>query len=135
MDDFDVAWERARRGFWTLRRRELAAHLGVYAVINIYLLSFASGLPVTTAPDFLRAVGIWNIPWITIHWGVIALIHVISYVAAAGWERGFRRALEYELVWDASEKPKMHSRRLELREDSTRFDDEPGAADEAYYRM
>jgi len=134
MNDLDDAWERAHRRFWKWQRGALAAHLWLYAVANICLILFTSGLPVNTARDFLRSLGIANIPWITINWGVLLLIHVVAFGAASAWERIFRRVVEYEWLLESGEKPKRRSQRLEWTEEDAQFDGDYDMVDGAYLR-
>ena len=117
--EIDSAWNNASRRFWNARRRELALHIALFVLVNGYLLLFAPlALPVTTAPDFLRDI-ISNIPWLTIHWTVLVLIHVLGVLAAVLWEREFHG----ELAPAEVEKPKKRPHRLAVPDEDEAFDE------------
>ncbi|MBZ0293495.1 MAG: hypothetical protein K8L99_13085 [Anaerolineae bacterium] len=110
MDDIDVTWQPMMTRFWRQRRRELCLHIILFGIINAILLADPYGLSlVATAPPVLKQIGIDNIPWLTIHWATVLLIHILVVASAALWSRVFRAEIAHQLGRDLShlqEKPK-----------------------------
>lgn len=130
--DYDSAWDRVSRGFWSRRLRELAIHIALFAgahIMAFFIQDFLGWTFSTNSPPLiiLRQLGFENMAYTTFAWAVILIIHILALMAIGCGERIFRYGVERELLRDFArlnsidEKHKMRPSYAALSEDDETF--------------
>ncbi len=103
MPNYQESWKRTLQPFWHYRLRELLLHIAIYIPVNLSLLFDNTNGLHSTSPYWLYQNFTWlfdlfsgHIPWLTINWGVILLLHIGFVVTAAGWSRFLRHKIARE---------------------------------------
>ena len=101
MDHYHNLWNNGLKDFWQYRLRELATHIIVFAVLNLIILNGNFSNLSTPSITFVELFTFLpeafdDIPWLTIIWGVMLLLHIGFVVTAAGWSRFFRYKIARE---------------------------------------
>src|SRR5689334_2751759 len=94
---YDRAWAKVGQKFWRRRRRELAIHIGLFMVIQLVLFVFVP-IGVLAIDIGYRVFGFIDanwiyIPWMSIFWGVVLLLHLAAIIGAAITARIFRSSV------------------------------------------
>jgi hypothetical protein len=142
--DYDRAWAKVSKKFWRRRRRELAIHIGLFMVVQLVLFVFVP-VGVLAINIGYRVFGLVDanwvyIPWMSIFWGIVLLIHLAGLIGAALTARIFRYNVERELLRDFARANRMDEKRKNRPSYNELDDQESGfvvidEADEAAYRQ
>jgi hypothetical protein len=131
--DYDRAWDKVSQQFWRRRWRELVIHFALFVGVQFLMLFeiigrgtmfFVNDWPLI----FLRDMSIDQLPYGTVNWAVILIIHFLALMAIGIGERVFRYSVERELLRDFArvnsidEKRKMRPSYAALSEDDEAFD-------------
>lgn len=114
--DYDRAWAKVSKTFWRRRLRELGVHAALFLIVQLLMLLdvIGSGTIFYTYNEpylFLKHMGIDKLPYITVNWAVIFIIHGIVLMGMALGERVFRYAVEREMLRDFAQANRMDEKR------------------------
>jgi hypothetical protein len=146
--DYDRAWDKVSQQFWRRRIRELIIHAALFLIVQLLMLFevVGRGTIFYTYNEpylFLKHMGIDQLPYFTVNWAVIFIIHGIVLMGMALGERIFRYSVERELLRDFARSNQMDEKRKmrpaypaynELSNHESGFES-MDEADEAAYRQ